>query len=191
MAPAVRNESSAVQFPNYADEFDATAPEFLRGCSPPFLTALPEAGAIQMWTGLLAKTRPGWSLSVRPPVNIPAIPGIVPWEGIIETDIWFGPVFTNFGAFTKTDMTVHIRAREPIIQLQPVLNWHIGRKSSPLSSAREVTDLSDADWHRLGEVLLPHPNPTIRQGEYTVTVRKRRMCPFDPALLARPKTSAS
>jgi hypothetical protein len=186
--PLSGTESSAVQFPNYAEEFDATAPEFLRGYSPPFLTALPELGAVQMWTGLLAKTRPGWSLSVRPPVNIPGIPGIVAWEGIIETDIWFGPVFTNF-RLTKTDMTVHIRAREPIIQLQPVPQLAYREEILGAFDCSEVTDLSSADWDRLSEVLLPHPNPTIRQGEYAVLVRKRRMCPFEPSLLMGTKTN--
>ena len=50
-------DSGAVQFPNYATQFDADAPEALRGCSPPFTTALPEIGGVQIWTGLLAKTR--------------------------------------------------------------------------------------------------------------------------------------
>ena len=45
--------------------------------------------------------------------------------------------------------------------------------------------MSASDWDRLGEVLLPDPNPdpSIRQGHYAVTVRKRRMCPFDPSTL--------
>jgi len=56
--PLSGTDSGAVQFPSYAAAFDAAAPEDLRGYSPPFLTALPEAGGVQMWTGLLAKTRP-------------------------------------------------------------------------------------------------------------------------------------
>ena len=108
-------DSGAVQFPNYATAFDATAPEFLRGYSPPFLTALPELGGVQMWTGLLARTRPGWSLSVRSPVNLPPSPGVVTWEGIIETDLWFGPLFTNF-RLIKTDTPVQIRSHVPCIQ---------------------------------------------------------------------------
>ncbi len=180
--PLSGTDSGAVQFPNYAAAFDAAAPEALRGYSPPFLTALPEAGGVQMWTGLLAKTRPGWSLSVRSPVNLPGIPGVVAWEGIIETDVWFGPLFTNF-RLTKTDTPVHIRASTPIIQVQPVPQ--LAYREEILSSfvCSEAADLSSADWDRLGQVLLPHPNPTIRQGEYAVLVRKRRLCPFDPSVL--------
>jgi hypothetical protein len=180
--PLSGTDSSAVQFPNYAAEFDATAPEAFRGYSPPFLTALPEQGAVQMWTGLLAKTRPGWS----PPVNIPAIPGLVSWEGIIETDIWFGPLFTNF-RLTRTDMTVFIRAGEPIIQVQPIPQLAYREEILAAFECSEVSDLSSADWDQLGKVLLPHPNPTVRQGEYAVLVRKRRLCPFDPTQLTGAK----
>jgi len=79
--PLTGTDSSAVQFPYFASVFDEAAPEALRGYSPPFLTAIPEQGGVQMWTGLLARTRPGWSLSVRPPVNLPAIPNTAAWKG--------------------------------------------------------------------------------------------------------------
>jgi len=180
--PLTATDSGAVQFPHYAAEFDAPAPETLRGYSPPFLTGLPEAGAVQMWTGLLAKTRPGWSLAVRPPVNLPGIPGLVSWEGIIETDLWFGPLFTNF-RLSKTDTPVHIRAQVPIIQVQPVPQLAYREEILGSFAVSDVADLAAADWDRLGQVVLPHPNPSVRQGEYAVMVRKRRMCPFDPASL--------
>ena len=185
--PLSGTDSGAVQFPNHAAAFDEMAPEFLRGYSPPFLTALPEAGGVQMWTGLLAKTQPGWSLSVRSPVNLPAIPNVVSWEGIIETDIWFGPLFTNF-RLTRTDTTVHIRSHVPIIQVQPIPQLAYREETLASFACQEADALSDADWERLGEVLLPPPDPTVRQGEYAVAVRKRRMCPFDRTLL---KTGAA
>jgi hypothetical protein len=185
--PLSGTDSGAVQFPYYAAEFDAMAPEAFRGYSPPFLTALPEIGGVQMWTGLLAKSRPGWSLSVRSPVNIPGIPGLVSWEGIIETDVWFGPLFTNF-RLTKTDMVVQIRSNTPIIQVQPLPQLAYREEILGSFACSEATDLSSDDWDRLGQVLLPHPNPAGRQGEYAVLVRKRRMCPFDPSSLTGAKT---
>jgi|HubBroStandDraft_1064217.scaffolds.fasta_scaffold27497_3 hypothetical protein len=180
--PLSGTDSGAVQFPNFAADFDMAAPEAFQGYSPPFLTALPEAGGVQMWTGLLAKTRPGWSLSVRPPVNLPGIPGLVHWEGIIETDLWFGPLFTNF-RLTRTDMPVHIRAQTPIIQVQPVPQLAYREETLQSFAVSEAADLTSDDWDRLGQILLPHPNPTIRQGEYAVAVRKRRMCPVDNPML--------
>jgi hypothetical protein len=180
--PLSATDSRAVQFPNYATEFDATAPDALQGCSPPFLTALLEPGGVQMWTGLLVKTRPGWSVSVRSPVNLPAVPGLVTWEGIIETDLWFGPLFTIF-RITKTDMPVHIRAQIPILQVQPVPQLAYREETLRSFAVTDVAEMAGEDWDRLGQVLLPNPHPTIRQGEYAVMVRKRRMCPYDPAAL--------
>ena len=117
--PLSATDSGAVQFPGYADQFDSQAPASFSGYSPPFLSAMPELGGVQMWTGLMAKTRPGWSLAVRLPVNLPPTPGLTAWEGIIETDIWLGPLFANI-RITKTDFPVHIRANVPLLQVQPI-----------------------------------------------------------------------
>ncbi len=185
--PLTGTDSRAVQFPNYAATFNQQAPEVFRGYSPPFITALPEPGNVQIWTGLLAKTRPGWSLSIRPPVNLPAVPGIEHWEGIVETDVWFGPLFTNF-RLTKTDMPVYIRAAEPFIQVQPVPQLAYRDETLAAFAVSDVSDLTSEEWDKLGEVLLPHPDPVARLGDYAVTVRKRRMCPVDHTTLTVQKS---
>jgi hypothetical protein len=181
--PLSGTASGAVQFPGFSDIFDQVAPDFLQGCSPPFLTALPEAGGVQIWTGLLAKTRPGWSLSIRPPVNLPPIPGLVAWEGIIETDIWLGPLFTNV-RLTRTDFVVQLRAHVPFVQAQPIPQLAYADETLSSVSIKEATDLQAQDWSRLGDVLQPHPDHAVRQGSYAVTVRKRRLCPVRHDLLA-------
>lgn len=180
--PLTGTSSGAVQFPNYATEFNAFAPDILQGYSPPFLTALPESGGVQMWTGLLVRTRPGWSLSVRPPVNLPGIPSILPWEGIVETDLWFGPLFTNF-RLTKTDVPVFIRAYAPILQVQPIPQLAYSDEILSAFACTEGSDMSAGDWDELARVLVPHPDKELRQGSYAVKVRKRRLCPVDPATL--------
>ena len=180
--PLSATGSGAVQFPNYAAEFDETAPAALRGYSPPFLTALAETGNVQMWTGLLARCRPGWGLSVRAPVNLPAVPGLVNWEGLVEADVWFGPLFTNF-RFTKTDQPVYIRSHMPILQVQPVPQLAYREETLNAFSCRDADEMTASDWDQLGAVLLPPDDPNSRQGEYAVTVRKRRACPFDHSLL--------
>lgn len=181
--------TGAVQFPGYAAVFDTMVPQVLRGYSPPFLTALPEQGTVQIWTGLLARTRPGWSLSIRSPVNLPTIPGVVFWEGIVETDIWFGPLFSNF-RLIKTDTPVHIRAYWPLLQVQPVPQ--LAYKEEVLSdfACAEASELTGADWDSLEQVLLPNPDKEVRQGLYAVTVRKRRMCPVDHRSLTDAKTTS-
>jgi hypothetical protein len=181
--PLSATSSKAAQFPGYADLFDEDAPDALRGYSPPFLTAMPELGGIQIWTGLLARTRPGWSLSVRLPVNLPPIPGLSAWEGVIETDVWLGPLFTNF-RITKTDTPVHIRADVPFLQVQPIPQMAYSEDTQGAFECNDVDSLTTVDWARLGEVLLPHPDPEARQGSYAVSVRKRRLCPVDHRSLA-------
>ncbi len=183
--PLSGTDSGAVQFPDFAASFDVTAPEYLQGYSPPFLTALREPGGVQIWTGLLVKTRPGWSLNVRAPVNLPGVPGLVAWEGIVETDVWFGPLFNNF-RLTRTDAPVLIRAGVPFLQVQPIPQ--IAYRDDVLGDFEclEADQLSDDDWRRLSQVLLPNPDWEARQGQYAVTVRKRRLCPVDhKALLGR------
>jgi hypothetical protein len=85
----------AAQFLGFAARFDAAAPPEVRGFSPPFLTALREPGTVQIWSGLIARTAPGWSLLIRPPANLPRLPGLDAYEGLVDTDRWFGPLFTN------------------------------------------------------------------------------------------------
>ena len=182
--PLSGTDSGAVQFPDYASRFDHEAPPGFAGYSPPFLSAMPELGGVQIWTGLLAKTRPGWSLAVRLPVNLPPIPALTAWEGIVETDIWLGPLFVNV-RITKTDVPVHIRADTPLVQVQPVPQLAYREETLAAFSCIELQGLDEAEWRKLGEVLLPAADREARQGDYAVTVRKRRLCPVDPTRLVR------
>lgn len=169
--------SGAAQFPGFSDHFDEAAPEVLRGYSPPFLTALPELGGVQIWTGLLARTRPGWALNVRMPVNLPGIPGLTAWEGIVETDHWYGPLFTNF-RITKTDFPVRLRAHVPFMQIQPLPQ--VAYRDDTLNKLQVLSleDMGESDWDDLGNVLLPDEAKAANQGSYAVRIRKRRACPY-------------
>ncbi len=55
----------AVQYPGFRQHFDEHAPAEIRGFSPPFLTPSIQPGQLQIWTGCIARTAPGWSLLVR------------------------------------------------------------------------------------------------------------------------------
>jgi len=187
--PLSGTDSGSIQLPNFQETFDSVAPDFLHGYSPPFLTALPELGGVQVWTGLLAKTRPGWSLNVRQPVNLPTPPALTAWEGIVESDIWFGPLFNNF-RITQTNVPVIIRAGVPLLQVQPIPQIAYRDDNLQSFSCRTPEDMEVGDWQRLSKVLLPNPDWEARQGEYAVTVRKRRLCPVDhQKLLSRANSS--
>ena len=176
-APLSETPTGAVQYPGFEAEFDETAPENLAGYSIPYLTAGLEPGSVQMWTGLLARTKPGWSLSLRQPVNLPPPSGLTFWEGTIETDQWFGPVFTVL-KISKTDVPVRLRSSVPFLQAQPIPQ--IAYQESALNSyaIKTIKDMSAHDWEQLRTVVAPDPQQNARQGAYAVKVRKRRTCPY-------------
>ena len=55
---------------------------------------------------------------VRAPANVPRSGNYELFEGIIETDHWFGPLITNM-RLTKTDVPIDFRADFPLLQVQP------------------------------------------------------------------------
>ena len=175
--PLSDTASGAVQFPGFEAAFDAAAPEVLHGYSPPFLTALAEPGTFQIWTGLAARTRPGWSLLVREPANLSSIPGLVGWEGMVETDQWFGPLFSVF-RITRTDHPVRLRSNVPFLQVQPVPQAAYSDETLNQVSVRSIADMSQEDWRSLANVVAPTDGSKDKFGSYAVSVRKRRGCPY-------------
>jgi Family of unknown function (DUF6065) len=175
------------QFPNLRQRFDTAAPEHLRGCAPPFLTALAEPGVVQVWTGLFACSAPGWSLLVRPPANLPLPGGYTTYEGIVETDHWFGPLFTNL-RLTRTDTPVRIRADFPLLQVQPLPRQALCEDLlSTMSVIADPASLQDADWDAYYEsVVRPNDDPNRPVGQYAIAARRRRKsgCPYAVAALA-------
>jgi len=79
-----------------------------------------EEGLIQMWTGCIFETPPGWCLHIKSPTNFPHQPYQI-MEGILETDwmqydIWFNV------KFTEKDKWVHLRKDQwpPLAQICPI-----------------------------------------------------------------------
>ncbi len=169
----------AAQLPDYEAAFDALAPAALQGCSPPFLTALPEPGTVQLWTGLIAQTAPDWHLLVRSPANLPQAGGICLFEGIVETDRWFGPLFTNM-RFTRSHTPVRLRDDYPLVQVQPVprhvySDETLGRMDIQANPA----DLTAEDWDAYHAAIVePNSRPNRPFGAYATRARRQRhRCP--------------
>lgn len=166
---------TSAQFPGFADHFDEIAPPEIKGFSPPFLGALPEPGVIQIWTGYVATTRPGWSLLLRPPANLPRSHSYELFEGIVETDRWFGPLFIN-ARLTRTDFPISFAREFPLLQAQPI---HRSLCSEDVlgkfSLVEELAHLTPDDWERYrATVVKPNLDPDRRPGAYAVSTRKRR-----------------
>jgi hypothetical protein len=178
-APEWMPLQTAAQLPNYMAEFDGVAPAALKGCSPPFLTALPEPGTLQLWTGLIAQTAPGWHLLVRSPVNLPQTGGICLFEGIVETDHWFGPLFTNM-RFTRSHTPVRLRSDYPLVQVQPVQRETYGNDTlDRMDVTLGPSELKAEHWEAYHtSIVEPNSRPDRPFGAYATTARKQRhQCP--------------
>lgn len=168
----------AAQFPDFEEKFDMHAPPHIRGFSPPFLTVLPERGLLQLWTGLIARTARDWHILLRSPANVPPIGGITPYEGIIETDHWYGPLFTNL-QFTSSDTIIRLPSDYPLLLAQPVPRVAYADDTlRSVESTASLAELSPNDWecyHR--DIVKPNIDRDRPFGAYAMAVRKRRRCP--------------
>lgn len=151
------------QFPDFAGRFDALAPEEARGFPPPFLGVLPEPGVVQVWSGLLARTLPEWSLLLRAPANIPKQGHYDLFEGIVETDRWFGPLFTNV-RLTKTDVPVRSIRTCRCFRFSHCRDPFICDRASGISSASTGSMRSGQRIGAISDKRLWRRRPIIRRG---------------------------
>ncbi len=167
--------SPSAQLPGFSDAFDAAAPKPLAGCAPPMLTALPEPGTLQIWTGLMVRTLPGWHLLVRAPANLPLTGGYVLYEGIVEADTWFGPLFTNL-RFTRSHSPITLRPDFPLLQVQPIpASTYTDDILDRTEFVSGMKQLREGDWQDYHEtIVIPNEDPNRPFGAYAKGARRRR-----------------
>lgn len=155
-------------------DFDDIAPEGIRGYSPDFLASTAgDPNLIQIWSGLIVRTRPGWSTLVRSPVNFPAIHNYKLYDGLVETDSWFGPLFTNI-KIIKTDTPIHFDKNMPFLQVLPIERASLRRAElnrTPIMA--DFRTLDSLDWENLSNALGQFEDSSRRKGHYATAVRKR------------------
>src|SRR5713101_5672183 len=140
------------QFPDFLETFAKIAPHGLGELAPTFLAQGMLPGGVQIWSGYLARTAPGWALLSRGIANVPKTQGYENYEGIVETESWFGPLFTNI-RLTRTNAPVEFHRRYPLFQVQPL------RREcyvDPSFVVRESTDLGPEDWQRFAATMEPN-----------------------------------
>jgi hypothetical protein len=158
------------QFPGFRQLFEEVAPESAKLLAPPFLAAAREPGVVQIWSGYLARTAPGWSLLSRGPANIPRTQGYEHYEGIIEAETWFGPLFTNV-RLTRTNSPVEFHVRYPLFQVQPLLRQCY---EEPSFAIVDMSELSADDWHSFEATMHPNTDQMRMLGHYAVNTRQRK-----------------
>ncbi|MBT9499700.1 MAG: hypothetical protein IV092_00545 [Burkholderiaceae bacterium] len=163
------------QYPGFSDSFDECAPAHLRGFAPPFLSATSQPGLLQVWTGLFVRTAPDWNLLIRPVVNYPPSRNYDLFEGIIETDRWFGPLFTNL-RLARRDHPIHFGTEMPLFQLQAIPRGACSAAAQASTAGVEgLVSLSEADWSDYESTIVkPNLDPHRQVGAYASRTRKRR-----------------
>jgi hypothetical protein len=161
-----------VQYPQFSAQFDDIAPPDIRGFSPTFLAPSIQSGGLQIWTGCIAKTAPGWSLLVRGVANLGKSLSYQMFEGIIETDDWFGPLFNNVRV-VKTDIPIEFRNDVPFLQVQPVRKDLYADKFLQNFTVKDAGQLSADNWEAYRRtVVAPNTREDRKPGQYAVAVRK-------------------
>lgn len=163
----------SVHYPDFEEAFDAAAPEPIRGFAPAFLSASIQPGTVQIWPGSMVRTAPGWSLLVRPVANLARPSGYELYEGIIETDQWLGPLFTNV-RLTRTGVPVDFDDDVPFMQVQPLRKGdYAEERLANFSVLPDAMGLTAEDWQCYAEtVVKPNTAEDRRRGAYAARVRK-------------------
>ena len=115
---------------------------------------------------------PGYSLLVRAPANLPRNGGYEAFEGIVETDRWFGPLITNL-RLTKTNVPIDFRPDYPLLlQVQPIPRAVY--EESNLNNYEIVPELgqfSPEDWDDYYDTVVRPNTQTVRPAR---SIRRRR-----------------
>jgi hypothetical protein len=174
--PLVRSE-----LPGFADYWNRHAPPDLTDLAPPFLTRLQLPGLVQIWTGLLCSTAPGWSVLVRPPSNMRGSFLYAAHEGIIETDQFKPcPLFMNI-QLLATDVEIQLPKLVPLLQVQPLLRSTYGddAHASQEVDGLEAQDngqpaLSPQEWQAYRRTIrVEEDGQPPESGHYAADTRKR------------------
>lgn len=162
----------------FQSAWNRAAPPDLADSWPACVTALPIPGVVQIWTGYLVSSAPGWATHVRPMPNSDLNSSYSCYEGIVETDDFRPcPLFMNI-RLIATDREINLQANKPFFTVQPVPKAAYGRDAQQA----EVIDcftgnqggLSAEDWDGLRRTMRrSDPRESDRPvGSYGAAVRK-------------------
>jgi hypothetical protein len=138
-----------------------------------------------MWTGLMVESAEDWSILVRPPANLPRNLAYDLYEGVIETDRWFGPLFTNL-RLIKTDVPIHFSTETPLVQVQPLhRSTYADEVTNGFGMVPALRAFPAEAWSRYEQsIVKPNVDPAQPAGAYASEVRRRRRsgrCPVHAA----------
>lgn len=174
------NEKTKVgveQLGNMDDWWNTHCPPQLTDMAPPFITSLGIPGYVQVWSGLLIKSRKNWSSLIRPIANASTSNQYFCFEGIVETDSYApAPLFINL-KLQVTHTPITLSAHEPLFQVQPIHRDCYAKSSLSKVKHRSITAGTEhaVDWSGYAKTVR-HVNPAVdmhQAGQYATTARKR------------------
>lgn len=139
-----------------------------------------EEGVVQIYTGVILQTPPGWVLHLRNPINFePQAYHVM--EGILPTDWMQYDLWTNL-KFDQKHVWVHIRRDQwpPLAQIIPIrresisLEWEIGRD--------EMINRGDVEAERVFNYYVEYNTKKYCRGG------RQRFSPVDPSLTKNAST---
>lgn len=165
---------TTAQYPDFSDRFNSAAPDSLHDSAPPFISKMIDSGLIQIWTGCFVQTDAEWWTQTHAPVNLPRNSGYELFEGVIETDKWFGPLFTPI-RLLKTDTIIHISSSIPFMQIQVVPSAAFARDiSQDAILYMGVEKLQSEHWESYEQSVVAHVTaPERKLGSQTKEFRRR------------------
>lgn len=172
---------SLAHLPGFVELWNENCPAGFEGVVPPFLRALPARGAVQVWSGWLMSTAPGWNALVRPMVNVTRSHLFHCYEGVVETDEFQPcPLFINL-QLLASDVTITFPRNDPLFHLQPVQRLSYSEqahrcefKEGLLPADDASVMMSETDWSNFRRTIrTDQSDETHRLGDYGAAVRKR------------------
>lgn len=140
---------------------------------PTLFNADPAApNRIEMYTGTVVRTAPGWATLVRPPANVPTRRDLRLYEGIIDTDWWCAPLPTIL-EITEPGVEVELRRFQPLAQLQPVPKQLLDPAGDWYGPVGRIQDVPADVWGQMAETRGRRVHEE-RLGSYHREMRRRR-----------------
>ena len=163
-------------YPEFRKTFAKIAPGGFADLAPPMLVQGLMPGTVQVWSGYFVRTAPGWSLLSRRTANIQRPQPCDNFEGILETDSWFGPLFTNI-QLKRIGSPVEFHITKPLFQVQPI--WRPAYRN-PSFALHEAADWDATEWNAFEATIRRNTNDLRSKGHYAVETRRRLRAEDDP-----------
>lgn len=116
------------------------------GGAPAFIDADPRSpDRLEIVTGLLARTRPGWLLHISEAPNWPGPEGVQIYEGLVECE-WYRSFLPTIMRLTTQGKVVRFYRNLPIMAARAVPAAVVEANRGPIAVHRGIADLPDDVW---------------------------------------------